>query len=229
MSSTMFEQLLSLPLFNGVSHTRLAQIVGEAKFHFLKYPEGETIINAAEPCEHITFLLSGSVRIVTENQSGRFAIGQTLAGPSVISPDFLFGRFTNYPSTVKAIDTVSILKITKSDFVNILMGDNIFVLNYLNMISVNAQKSVKGLLSLSDGALDERLAYWVIALTQPGSTDIRMVCRKRDLCTIFGVPRQLFDATLEQMQARGLITSYDNTQIIFNHRPDLIDLLAHKE
>lgn len=224
----MFEQLLSLPLFSGVSHARLAQIVGESKFHFLKYPENETIITAAEPCEHITFLLSGSVRIVTENQSGRFAIGQTLTGPAVISPDFLFGRFTNYPSTVKAIDSASILKISKADYINILMSDQVFVLNYLNMLSVNAQKSVKGLLSLSDGTLDERLAYWVIALTQPGSTDIRMLCRKRDLCTIFGVPRQIFDATLEGMKDHGLILSYDNTQIIFNQRPDLISLLSKR-
>lgn len=41
----MFELLMDLPLFRGVSHTRLAQVVGEAKFHFLKYPEGETLID----------------------------------------------------------------------------------------------------------------------------------------------------------------------------------------
>lgn len=34
----MFEILMNLPLFRGVSHEKLAQVVGEAKFHFLKYP-----------------------------------------------------------------------------------------------------------------------------------------------------------------------------------------------
>ena len=41
---TMFEQLMNLPLFRGASHEKLAQIVGQTKLHFLKYPEGETII-----------------------------------------------------------------------------------------------------------------------------------------------------------------------------------------
>ena len=38
--SSMFEILMNLPLFRGVSHEKLAQVVGEAKFHFLKYPAG---------------------------------------------------------------------------------------------------------------------------------------------------------------------------------------------
>ncbi len=38
---SMYEILMSLPLLNGVSRTRILEIVGKTKFHFLKYLDGE--------------------------------------------------------------------------------------------------------------------------------------------------------------------------------------------
>ncbi len=108
---SMFEKLMELPLFRGASRQRLSQLVGDIKFHFLKYPQGETIIRAGDPCRHIAFVISGSVRATIVNADGRFSIGQTLSSPAVIMPDFLFGKHTVYPCTVEAIDTVGILKI----------------------------------------------------------------------------------------------------------------------
>ena len=174
--NTMFELLMDLPLFRGVSHTRLAQVVGEAKFHFLKYPEGETLIRAGEPCAHITFIISGSVRSTIVNANGRFAVGQTLTAPDVIAPDFLFGRITAYPGNVTALTPTGILKIAKADYLKILNTDPVFMLNYLNTLSVNAQKALEGIMSLTTGNLDERIAFWIAALTQPGGTDIRLAC-----------------------------------------------------
>lgn len=223
----MFEILMDLPLFRGVTRARLAQTVGEAKFHFLKFPPGELIVRADEPCTHLTFIISGAVRSQIVNRSGRFAVSQTLAAPAVISPDFLFGRFTNYPGDVTAIDSVGVLKISKSDYLKILHSDQVFMFNYLNTLSVNAQKALKGVLSLTTGEVDERIAFWIIALTQPGATDITLSCRKRDLCSLFGVPRAVFDASLESMLARGFLKSYDNKVININNRADLLALLEH--
>ncbi len=221
---TMFDQLLSLPMFRGVSKARLSEVVGKVKLHFLKFPAGETIIRAGEECTHLAFVLSGQVRLTAVNSNGRFIIGQTVSAPAVISPDFIFGRITTYPSTVVALNTVSILKISKQDFVDILYSDHVFMLNYLNTISVNAQKALSGLLSLTDGSLDQRIAFWVIALTQPGSEDIRLTCRSRDLCTIFGVQRSTFEATAAAMKAAGLIT-YTPREICIVNRREMLNIL----
>lgn len=42
--SSMFDLLMELPLFRGVSHDTMKNIVGMAKFHFLKYPEGAVVV-----------------------------------------------------------------------------------------------------------------------------------------------------------------------------------------
>lgn len=222
----MFDLLMSLPLFRGVTHARLAEVVGQAKFHFLKYPKGETILRQDDPCTHMTFVISGQVRSTAANRNGRFAIGQTLEAPALIAPDFLFGPSTAFPATVVALDSVSILQITKKDFIKILYSDEIFLFNYLNTLSVNAQKSQVGILSLTDGTLDERIAFWVIALTQPEAKDIRLSCKARDLCSIFGVQRTHFDAIAAVMQEKGLLT-YTPREIIIHNRRQLAALLEH--
>ena len=93
----------------------------------------------------------------------------------------------------------------------------------MNILSMNAQKSVDGILALSSGNLEERIAFWIIALTQSTGSDIKITCRQRDLYSLFGVQRSSFFATLESMKERGMI-DYTQNEISVISRPDLVKL-----
>lgn len=203
---SMFDFLTDIPLFRGVTRERIAQTVGSAKFHFLKFQAGQSIAEPGENCTHLQIILSGHVRVTITNSDGRLEVAQTLTGPDVIVPDFLFGPITVCPASVKALDDVSVIRISKNDYVNILSSDRIFLYNYLNYLSMNAQKCVEGVLSMTSGSIEERLAMWIIALTQPGGKDITVTCRKRDLNAMFGVSRNAFVAALDNLVDRGVIT-----------------------
>lgn len=220
----MLEQLMELPLFRGASISRMSKTVGESKFHFLKYPAGETFLSVGDKCEHVTFILNGRVRVTIENNNGRFAVSQTLTAPTIISPDFLFGRITSYPFTARAIDSVSILQISKSDFIKILDSDHVFLFNFLNMLSVDAQKGIGGILALTTAEVDQRIAYWISALTQPDATDIVLSCRRRDLCSLFSVQRNTFETALESMEQKGIL-EYDVKELRILDRRKLMALL----
>lgn len=222
---SMYEILMALPLFHGVSHDKLSEVVGNTKFHFLKYLEGERIVDAGHPCTHIKFIISGSVRVQIENSDGRFRVSQTLTNPDVIAPDFLFGRATAYPCSVTAIEPTGIMQIAKSDYVRLLNSDAVFLFNFLNMLSVNAQKAVDGVLALTTGSLEERIAFWIVALTQRGASDIVLTCRQRALYTLFGVQRSSFISVLDTMKSRGLI-DYSQTEILIHSRAEMVRLLT---
>ncbi|MDO4320349.1 MAG: Crp/Fnr family transcriptional regulator [Bacteroidales bacterium] len=220
----MFEILMGLPLFKGVSRARMAETAGKSKFHFLKYLPGETIFRAGDSCVDIAFVISGSVRVKIVNPDGRFAVGQTIKAPDVIAPEFLYGKITQYPGTVTAVDTTGLLRISKADYMQILNSDNIFLLNYLNLLSMNAQKAVEGILAVSTGNLPERIAFWISALTQARSRDICLECRSRDLASLFGVPKASLKAALDSMTDEGLI-SYTPYCINVHDRRALLALL----
>ncbi len=222
---SMYEILMRLPLFNGVSHERISEIVEMAKFHFLKYLPGESIVTAGEPCTHIKFIISGKARLHISNSDGRFRVSQSLEAPDVIAPEFLFGKATLYPCSAEAVLPTGILQISKSDYMRILNTDQIFLFNFLNILSMNAQKSIDGVLSLTSGSLEERIAFWITALTQRSGTDIVLSCKQRDLYSLFGVQRTSFIATLDAMKQRGII-DYDQNEIRILSRRALTDLLS---
>lgn len=226
---SMFEKLMDLPLFRGVNRDRISEIVEKAKFHFLKYLPGHEVVRAGDACSHLKFILSGSVRLTIANHDGRFSVDQTLTGPDVISPDFLFGRATSYPGTAVALTPTSILQIEKSDYLKILKSDPVFMLNYLNYLSMNAQKAVLGVLGLTQGSIQERISFWIIALSQPTGSDIALKCKQRDLYSVFGVQRSTFKAALESMKERGLINFTSDSIEIHNRRALINLLLDHPE
>lgn len=222
--NSVYDILMELPLLKGCSRFKLSEIVGVTKFHFLKYLAGETIVSAGDPCSHVIFVISGSVRVTISNSNDRFKVSETLTAPNVVSPEFLFGKHTQYPGTVKAIEPTGILQISKSDYVTILNSDPTFLFNALNMLSLQAQKGLNGILAITSGSLEERIAYWIVALTQPGATDIVLTARQRDLYSLFGVQRSSFFNTLDDMHSRDLI-DYDANEIRFRSREALLGIL----
>ena len=221
--NSMYEILMGLPLFKGVSRYKISEVVGMTKFHFLKYLEGETVVTAGDPCTHIIFIISGKLRVTIANSNNRFKVSQTLEAPNVLAPEFLFGRAPFYPCTAVALEPVSILQISKTDYTKILNSDEIFLFNFLNILSRNAQKAVDGILAITTGSLEERIAFWIISLTQPGGTDIALTCRQRDLYSLFGVERTSFISTLDSLKERGII-EYDANEIRINTRQSLLEI-----
>lgn len=204
-NDSMLDALSALPLFQGVTRERMAQTVGETRFHFLKYSDGDIIANAGDQCTHVIFILTGQARITIANSDERFRILQTLTAPDVVSPDFLFGPSTIYPGDVVAIGEVSVVRLSKAEYMKVLISDHIFMFNFLNYLSRNAQKCVDGVLAMTNGSIEERIAMWVIALTQPTSSDIKIQCKNRDLYAMLGVQRSSFIAALDRMVAIGAI------------------------
>lgn len=222
---SMFDTLMGLPLFRGVTRERMAETVGMAKFHFLKYLPGTEFVAAGDPCTHLKFMLTGSARVSIASADGRFRVSQTLSAPNVISPDFLFGRATDYPCSAVAIEPVNILQVSKADYLKILNSDSVFMFNYLNHLASNAQKAVDGVLAITMGSIEERIALWIICLTQPGASDIVLSCRQRDLYAVFGVQRSSFVAALENMREKGLI-AYSPGEIRILDRQAMHNLLV---
>lgn len=222
---SMYEILMSLPLFAGASHQKVSDIIGKHKFHFLKYASGERLISEGDPCTHLKSIISGKVNLTLTNEGKRFKISQTLEAPDIICPDFFFGKTTSYPIDATALTDVGIVQIDKNDYLNIITSDTIFLYNYLNLLSMNAQLATNGVLALTSGSLEKRICYWIIALTQTNSKNITLECRHKDMYTVFGVPKQSLISALENLSQKGAI-EYNSTEISVTDRRVMMDILS---
>lgn len=224
---SMIDILAGLPLFQGVTREKMAKTVGSTRFHFLKYADGDIIANAGDQCSHVIFIISGKLRITIASADERLRIHQTLQAPDVVSPDFLFGSSTIYPGDVVAIGEVSVVRLSKAEYLKVLNSDSIFMFNFLNYLSRNAQKCVEGVFSLTNGSIEERLAMWVIAVTQPSAIDIQIQCKNRDLYVMLGVQRASLIGALDCMVAMGVIT-YTPTEINVLDRRAMLEIMRNE-
>jgi CRP-like cAMP-binding protein len=225
----IFDKLLHLPLFQGVSQERLQETVEKVPFHFLKFRKGEKILSCGDECTHVRFIVSGRVNLEYESKVLKFKISHELEAPEVIAPDYLFGLDTSYPFNVKAIDNCGILQLAKQDYVAMLRTDNVFLFNILNYLSRNSQVRKSQLLNLGNASVQERLVMLVSAFTSQRSQNITMTFRQRDLCRLLGARRPALVSAISALKDNGLIVMPDSSSINIANRHNFLEQLKNTE
>ena len=76
--NSMYEILMDLPLFQGVSHSKISELIEKIKFHFLKYLNGEQFIASGDVCSQLRFIISGKARIEIFNRNKRIKVCENI-------------------------------------------------------------------------------------------------------------------------------------------------------
>ena len=208
----MYQQLMQLPLFQGVSAEKITALVEKLPFHFLKYRNGEQVFAAGDPCTHIKFIVSGQVRLETAFSNLRVIMCQTISNPHVLAAEYLFGRDTVYPFTAISDGACGILQLRKSDYIKMISSDKVFLFNILNYLSSGSQRSLASPLSVKNGSAAERLANLVDALAISGAKDISFQYKQKDLCALLGTQRTTLVAMLDKLSEMEVL-DYDSNKL----------------
>ena len=212
--NSMYQQLMQLPLFQGVSAEKITELVEKLPFHFLKYRSNEQIVAAGDPCTHIRFIVSGKVRVVMNCSKLKVSLEQTLSTPNVLAPDYLFGRETVYPYTAFAEGPCGILQLLKGDYIKMINTDKVFLFNILNYLSSGSQRGTAMALAAKDGSVDERLAMLMNVLTVNGATDVVLKYKQKDLCSLLGTQRTTLVAMLDRLTDQEIL-QYGSSEMKF--------------
>lgn len=137
----MYETIMELPLFKGIGEEQLSVMLEKTSLEFLKYEEGDLIAEAGKTVSCLDFLLSGRVRQTYKLENFNIEIDEIVGKGSVLGAVRLYGLETTYPADCRANGKVSLMRISKTDYMNILQSDSIYMLNFVNFLSAAAQKS----------------------------------------------------------------------------------------
>ena len=86
MELTMYDKLLQLPLFQGMSKFDFTDILEKVKIHFNKYEPGSCLVRQDTPCNQLIFVLDGEVQIESKDRAHQYTIWETFKSPNVIEP-----------------------------------------------------------------------------------------------------------------------------------------------
>jgi Cyclic nucleotide-binding domain. len=201
----MFSTLLQLPLFQGLSQEDFTNILGKVKLHFSKHKEGETIINATDPCTGLIFLLQGEITVTTVSEDLSFALVERFEAPYLIEPASLFGMNTCYRSTYIADSDIGAVSIDKSYILKELFKYEIFRLNYVNNICNRIQSFYKKTWNTAPESIEDKIINFIQLLVEKPEGAKSLKIKMEDLARHVDDTRLNVSKALNDLQEKGLV------------------------
>lgn len=205
----MFDLLMQLPLFQGISRDELTHILEVIPFEFRTFAEGDLIFKGGDICQGATFLLSGTIRLETPIFNNRVQIKQLFEAPYTFSLHHLFGADMAARSTMYAeTDKTGIMILRKPDFLRILRENEIPLINAMNMLCTRAQKQHKAIDFSGETDPLLRLSSWILAFTERAAVESTFFASEEDWCDMLQLDKPAFWRCVATLEGQHLLESY---------------------
>ena len=201
----MYDNLLLLPLFQGLSKNDLTTIIEKVKLHFHTFHEGEVFLQQGATCHQLCFLLNGEIKVQTKDATHGFSLSEVLKEPCIIEPHSVFGMQTRYTATYTAHSTISVLTIDKSFIFSELNKHEIFRLNFLNILSNRNQVAYQKLWNTHIGSISEKFMNFIALRSQIQEGEKTLQITMEDLANLIGETRINLSRLLNDLQEMGLV------------------------
>lgn len=202
----LYDKLIELPLFIGISTDELSDIVGQTKFGFHKLAVDRPLVSTDDKCTQLFFLMSGTLRVVSYADNYRYRIEEELFAPAVIQPEHLFGLQQRFTKDFIAHTDCSLLSLDKAEVLRLLDSYLIFRLNLLNSISMQAQRMSRTPWRQQSSDIRQQFVNFLRlrCLTQAGCKVLRI--RMEELAKELHQSRLNVSRMLNALQNEGLLT-----------------------
>ena len=228
MELTMYDKLLQLPLFKGMSKFDFTDILEKVKIHFNKYEPGSCLVRQDTPCNQLIFVLDGEVQIESNDKTHKYTLWENFKSPNVIEPYSLFGMRPYFTASYTAVTEVNTLNIDKSYILNELCRYEVFNLNYMNMLSNRSQVIYNKLWNSHIGKTRDKIINFLLLRCMTPYGAKKLSIRMEDLARLIDDTRINVSNVLNDLQNRGLIQLGRRTFSIPELR-EVVQLLDKKD
>ena len=206
MELPMYDTLLSLPLFQGMSQVDFNSLLQKVRLDFVRYEEGSTIISAGERCKSFAFLINGSVESSRSGMDGNLIFMEQVDAPCLIEPYSMFGRAGSYQRTYTALTPCSFLMVDKQYIYTELGKYNICRMNLLNILSGRVQQLDSHMWTMEGMDLRGRITRFIKGLSDIQTGSKKLCVKMNDLATLMDATRLNVSRELNALETEGLIS-----------------------
>lgn len=139
----IYDRLLQFPLFQGMSRDDLEIVAGHTRFGFMKVSAGRQIIHVGDPCNHLYFLINGTLKIESFSDDSRYSVTEQMTSPYILQQESIFGYYQRYTRNFYALTDVNFLTLDKEEVVRLSEDFLVFRLNLMNHFATQTQKLIQ--------------------------------------------------------------------------------------
>lgn len=205
----MYDLMLELPVFQGLSYEQLTTIIEKVPFHFKKYKSNDYLIRNGEQCDEIVFLLSGRVRVLTPSFKDSIIIAEDFEAPHTISFYNLFGRDTTTRSSIYAQGAVGVMSLNKENFLHMISDNKLMLINVLNILSSHAQKQHMVLDTMGIEEPELRLGSFIVAYTSQRAKNVIIDAEPSDWCSMLRLEQKELVEAIQSLIDKGFVENQE--------------------
>lgn len=201
----IYDTMLELPLFQGLSVERFTSLIAKVPVAFAQYRDGESVMEAGERVEEVCFVLSGTVRVTKQVCGESVVVQQDFEGPYTVPFHSMFGAETRMDATIQAVGEVGVMRIGKGNFLDMVQSERIVLIHVMNMLSTSSQRHLHSLncFGVNDPLL--KMAAWLLSVTGQKATRIKVLASDDTLQQLLNISAPDYEGALFQLQMDGYV------------------------
>ena len=179
-------------------------------FRILSYNKEDMIFNEGTLCNHISFILEGSVSIRTYSINGKEEIINTLNEGDIFGDIICFAENKNYIGHIIAEKNTIIAHITKENWLKILGIDSLILTHFIESITNKTFKTKLENKILAHKNIEDRIYYYLNTQIKNPKNNFVNIKNVTTLAKILNLPRPSVSRSLTNMEQKGLIKRNKN-------------------
>ena len=216
MELTMFERLLQLPLFQGMTKKEIADVIEHVRLDFVKYEAGEEIVMQDDPCKSLIYIINGEMSTDYIDVKHKFSLTEDIPNIGVIEPYNMFGMMPRYSRTYIFKTAGTTLAIDKQMLLNHLMSSSIVRINMMNITCNRYHQVLKLMNDFPGNTVGEKITKFVLSYSSVPKGGKELHMKMTDLADIVHETRLNVSKALNAMQDAGLLELQRNKFTIFD-------------
>lgn len=210
----MKEALTKSKLLLKMSDAEKEECLTKFQYQIRKYEKGDSVVFADEEVIQLLVLVKGSVNTEMADFSGKSITIAELKACRLLAPAFIFGKHTQYPVSIYASSQSEVMAVAKDVFLSVLLQHKQLQINFLNLISSQAQFLTSKLSFLQFKTIKSKVSHFLLEQRKRRNTDEFEISQtQKQLAFLFGVTRPSLSRTLIELQ-RDEIISLDGKKIV---------------
>ena len=197
-----------VPIFSGLAENELDFLAQRVVRRH--YSAGEIVFSEDEPCSGLYVVESGQVRIFKSSAGGREQV-LSIDGPGSSIAELPVFDGGTYPASVSAIETATLLFVSKQNFQALCLAHPQVALKVLAVVGARLRRLVGIIEELSFTTVRHRLASFLLRLAKTEGkqsaegVEVVLPMSNQELASQIGTVRELVSRNFSRLQAEGIV------------------------
>lgn len=205
MTNTMFDTLLTMPLFQGLSHSDITNILESTHLDFRRAKPDTILAEENSTCNSLLFIFNGVISMKTYVANRSWYVEEELHAPLMIGLDALFSPTLYYRSTYTTLSPVRYFQIEKRNVHDLAEKYEVVRLNIINSLSVTIHRKNALHWLPAQETLEKRIIkFFRDHVSYPAGRKIFHLSLKT-LGLYLGRDQRYISASLKKLESQGLV------------------------